>query len=720
MGLVSFLTYLFVDTTGLSSSSSGEAWVVGLEFSDVVCFFIAVSFVVQALFFVNVIPLYARRIQQLEFTSPVEILACHEELRASSSLLSLGYEYFLRAPLWLQLFLGPRSQLSLKMEMQLLSQYFKAKHGLPPAFNFATYVTDINRLFIMGLSEVTPLSWVVIAVLVGANYVKIFGLDRFINRALCSGQSDATGECWEAKVAAIIGYGVIIVLYMAALLVCTITSLDRLLRVVLEHFHLELGAEAVSTRVNGRYLLQKYLCTLGKALGEGGEILSSSTHAVTFQNALSCLSKELGVEAVDGEEKSESEHSPINSRGRTTSVAFFAVADPTINSEAHTTSISECTKRTTVGLAKGLAKFLMGNPRKRVRACAEDYYSIFIFSSPYLYFQSIELGLLLQCVYMALVTTQYSVIVGEELNGRIGLIFVWEILILLPLLACLLLTHFILFYASILKAVTFWDRGLCRRILTDLKRKSSVHKKLRDRIVDYLSKSRKRNHLFLDTVAEDSEVGDTLKEDESTKMRKDLITLFKERAGMMQTMNRRQFGEFLRSMKIGFKREALDEIFNSMDVDRSGDISWKEVALVCFPFSSDAEYAHWEAQHVIIEQERDHLREYRRSSILGYFFGLFPAAPSDTDVGSLKASENDQSAAPVLRRRSLSQNIPRLQRTQSNLNLSSHVYQLRGLSKELETINRHPKNELNGVLQTECIDDEQDEFEVESLCFNDV
>lgn len=146
--------------------------------------FIAFSFVIQAILFVQVIS--ARKKILLNYGSETNaslLLQYHSLLsarRKKQNYISYWiYYFFHHGPL-----LIPFPKLRENMEFKIIQQFFIFTYNLPYEFNYANYTCETLKHYIISLVHVRPVNWLILSGLVGLNYARI-GLTRGYEDELC-------------------------------------------------------------------------------------------------------------------------------------------------------------------------------------------------------------------------------------------------------------------------------------------------------------------------------------------------------------------------------------------------------------------------------------------------------------------------------------------------------------------------------------------------------
>ena len=596
MGIVSFVTYVFFNSSEFhNSSTSMGQWFEGFHYGHIVAFFIAIAYIVQAILFIFSINNYGIKLQKFEFTSPIEIIERHETLKESTSLWYFNsYKYFREGPIWLHFFIAPKFDLTFTMQIQLISQYFKRKNNLPSSFNFATYVNRMHRNYVMSLVEVSPLTWILLSVLIAFNFIKI-SVDKQLGSHFCKLMGDTSEEidssCPQYEMISIVGYAIVLDLYALILLAFTILAFRRLLSKILPTYQIAEDNEPRKSGRNGTDVLKRYLSTLGKELNADDQIIDKDLDQGEAFNFM------VNVCNIELDKSYSHSFKSVLPRSLTTKALQSRVDSQMFSRK----TVPPSEKRTIADLFWGRFVAIADNFLSWIRGelyedfenpQSEEFRALFLFGQPYILFSAIETGLLLQCVYFSLWGTQYSVIAAGMRKQNLPVL--WEFVIVLPLFWSIFLFHTILFYSSLLKSVAFIDRTLVKHLMTETQERHKVHDKLRQFIKGKLND------------------GDPIDEENTKRMRHILISMFKGMADSNGGMDLERFSKFMNenfgSMSEPFDSDVIQTLFKSVDVDNSGNISWAELAVVVFPFKNSKEYSYWEAAHIDVKRETDAIR----------------------------------------------------------------------------------------------------------------
>lgn len=231
-----------------------------------------------------------------------------------------------------------------------------------------------------------------------------------------------------------------------------------------------------------------------------------------------------------------------------------------------------------------------------------DLNDIFPRRNSALYYLSVEVALLLQCLYIALWATNFSVYAADSKYPA-----QWSIALVVPMLLNLYMLKYIIFTSCLLKSVVKLNRGVAEALCQEALEEQFVVDRFKDLLRNQLEKvlrmSTKEAFLYLreqfqlfdlwipaTTRATASSSGQNegevdgnegvprsasaLKRLGTSRSEKDESQYFVDLVGLEQ---------LLHSLKIFLTKNSLVRVFNFLDQDRSGHLSWDELANAVFP-----------------------------------------------------------------------------------------------------------------------------------------
>ena len=166
LGLVSFAVFIY--ELGAKPEPNDQLF-LSFEVAHMIFFFMAISFILQALFLVS----FSGTIGQqfiLSLRTPVkDLIVLYEKARKNAK----EWWWFHHGSPLLPTFPPCRASI----EFRIIERLFIAQHKLSPEFNFASYVNRLFVLYIAELAHVSPTSWTIVACLVALNYLRIATVD---------------------------------------------------------------------------------------------------------------------------------------------------------------------------------------------------------------------------------------------------------------------------------------------------------------------------------------------------------------------------------------------------------------------------------------------------------------------------------------------------------------------------------------------------------------
>ena len=166
LGLVSFAVFIY---ELVAKPADNDQLFLSFEVAHMVFFFMAISFILQALFLVSFAGTVGNQFI-LSLRTPVKDLIVLYELARKNA---KEWWWFHHGSPLLPAFPPCRSSI----EFRIIERLFIAQHKLSPEFNFASYVNRLFVLYIAELAHVSPSSWTIVACLVALNYFRIAIID---------------------------------------------------------------------------------------------------------------------------------------------------------------------------------------------------------------------------------------------------------------------------------------------------------------------------------------------------------------------------------------------------------------------------------------------------------------------------------------------------------------------------------------------------------------
>ena len=166
LGLVSFAVFIY---ELVAKPADNDQLFLSFEVAHMIFFFMAISFILQALFLVSFAGTVGNQFI-LSLRTPVkDLIELYELARKNAK----EWWWFHHGSPLLPTFPPCRSSI----EFRIIERLFIAQHKLSPEFNFASYVNRLFVLYIAELAHVSPTSWTIVACLVALNYFRIAIVD---------------------------------------------------------------------------------------------------------------------------------------------------------------------------------------------------------------------------------------------------------------------------------------------------------------------------------------------------------------------------------------------------------------------------------------------------------------------------------------------------------------------------------------------------------------
>lgn len=555
MGLISFSVFLMLN--GASSNFAhviqGSDWYLAFEVAHILFLFVALAFILQAVFLVNYAIVQGKeylRLVRATCGSLVEesqaIMEKEEEegVETMWSCFKSERSWIQNIPFWIPW----NSQFRSKVEFKIVGKLFMLTHEVPPDFDFALYMGYLFQEYIAQCGSVSPLSWVCLAILVALNCMKAVVIDDKLNVVECSKLSETknanSGHLPDGEKTG--SYCVEYTLQYAFVLLMTLQLL-----LIGIHF------------ASSIYL--KRIISLGVEKGFSLEM----TDANRFDIYMECLEnlhetemKELEREEQENEERDRSAGGKMkkqrSSFQKASSIREYRDSQVR-NLEA---KIKEKRRRKEIPyMQRKWLKF----KESVVEACGfeekSDVDQCFFASRPSIYFFLVEFSLLLQCFFISVYATQLLSL-GRDLYTENSFNAAWWIAgLTVPVFFNFFIFRAILSRAVILKAVTSLHSQVVTRVCEETVEQEDIEEKLREKIYETLDPDQPINDLMAGVKAQFDAVDD-------------------DNSG---AIGKHEFQTFLENLDVVLSKEKFNMLWSCVDYDLGGSISMDELVMFLFP-----------------------------------------------------------------------------------------------------------------------------------------
>ncbi len=196
-------------------------------------------------------------------------------------------------------------------------------------------------------------------------------------------------------------------------------------------------------------------------------------------------------------------------------------------------------------------------PTEDIKELQKDFASIFVFHSAELYYYFVEMALLIQCLYIALWSTNLIVIAMDSYYP-----ILWEVALVVPLPLNFFILKSIIFTSCTLRSIVTLDQRIASQICEKAEDERNVNMRLRRILRTALRKLNISRH--------------------------DWDKLLKEKYDLCSSpydglMNQQQFKMFLHSLQIFLTDESLKNLFTVLDSDYDGKLMWEGLFPIIFP-----------------------------------------------------------------------------------------------------------------------------------------
>tara|TARA_A100001015_G_scaffold319432_1_gene442271 strand:- start:1381 stop:3942 length:2562 start_codon:yes stop_codon:yes gene_type:complete len=174
MGILSFTVFIYQT----AYDNAENEYYMAFEMSHIVILFIAISFIIQASFLLQFAFKEGKHFLLAQRTTATDLLDMYNVMKKESAMATW---FFTKSPFWVPAFPAFRNDI----ENKLIERLFLYKHKLPDEFRFAHYMSKLFSKYISELGEVSPISWVLLGLLVLLNMARIFSIDGTYETRLC-------------------------------------------------------------------------------------------------------------------------------------------------------------------------------------------------------------------------------------------------------------------------------------------------------------------------------------------------------------------------------------------------------------------------------------------------------------------------------------------------------------------------------------------------------
>lgn len=205
---------------------------------------------------------------------------------------------------------------------------------------------------------------------------------------------------------------------------------------------------------------------------------------------------------------------------------------------------------------------------------------VFVFGSSKLYYRIVELGLLFQCFYISIWATQLMPLARRSEHK-----YYWIPAFTIPIVLNILLVGMTLHRSVMLKAAMQLNPDIVGAICEECIQEKNVVKDLQSRIRNILSESNTPRRLWQVFVRDRFLQYDVNKDG---------------------SLDQLEFREFIGSLDIFMGKRHFDILWEAIDIDLSGSVTWDELFVIVFP-----EFKHDIKEELkVLEAIQQHFKQY--------------------------------------------------------------------------------------------------------------
>jgi hypothetical protein len=152
-------------------------WFLSFEFAHIVLLFVGFTFVLEAFLLVGLIDSRNKTLLRYDNYSSEALLLQYLDLQNKGGLMKHLFNY---GPVSI-----PVPALREKIEYKIIQEFFVRSYNLPAEFKFANYLCTLLKSFLIDMIEVRPVSWLLVAVMAVANWLRIYTIDPLLQSDVC-------------------------------------------------------------------------------------------------------------------------------------------------------------------------------------------------------------------------------------------------------------------------------------------------------------------------------------------------------------------------------------------------------------------------------------------------------------------------------------------------------------------------------------------------------
>ena len=591
MGILSFTVFIY--ETSYSDATNNDYY-EAFEMSHIVILFIAVAFIIQASFLLHFAIREGDNFLKMSRTTATDLLLQYREMKKSSSCKTWFFE---KAPFWFAIIPSFRNQIRSK----LIESLFIKQHKLPDEFRFAQYISKLFQKYISELGDVSPINWLLLGSLVAINFGKIKWLDQYetqndcgfspgepIRRLLQESGDSIELICFDY----VFNYALLVLfflfLFVIGVYIASAHYFEKLLRIACAR------EGVIVTKETGR---QGYIQVL-ELMAKREDILTNdrtkSTSSSASDHVRSALSKPLGSASKDMTHAQQSSSATGTHLLTLTNPLFLPLIDDSNIAQKGNDDDYDDHERKDIREAlieeqmdelheieveekeRANNSFSLKCVCRRLLSCFKSdedkgsLQNIFWLKSSGLFFSMVEFVLLLQCLYMAIWATQLIPMVVLYDQNQFG----WVVAFTAPMFVNFLLIRMVLSRSVMLQAIC----GVHAEVLGEVKEEAIEEEHCLDKLRDAV------RHRFAHLHDKGGADANTPSQAALTLMKSELKEFFnKYDDDGSGDIGVKEFLLLLTDLKVYISKRAFKILWQAIDYDLSGGISWDELFIILFP-----------------------------------------------------------------------------------------------------------------------------------------
>lgn len=565
LGIISFTVFVF--ESAATEELVNNEWFESFDLAHILILFIAIAFIVQALFLVQYATNSGRRYLLALRTSVSDLLDQFKVAKQNGIVrpgtIELMFSYFNDSRDVANLFNN--------IEFKIVERRFFSIHAgkVPAEFDFAKYVSKLFHTYIAEIGEVSPESWMMLAALVALNLVRVYGIDPVAVESTC-GEAEEEGEiCAEYYIQYGFVCGIILNICILSIFLASRSYMNTLIADGIANSGLEIPFNADDPVPSYEVFLEKLkriedenqaLVATSPRFGGVSKDHGAPSPKRGAPHNWKSVAQTVGVVVTLGKEARYIEEakavdyvSAPKADKKMSMQKMIEKQQAEEHEKAHLEELNKskpCTERMWIAISDFFSSFFEVEKNPEID-------KIYWLAKPYIYFKGIEFAFLLQCFYIAMYLTQLL-----PLTGHTEYCALWVVVLTLPIIFGFFVFRQILTKAVMLHAMNGLHKEVVARVCDEVIEEETICDEVRGKI------------------QKEMQVNFVAPEDEVAFIRRKFNQFDTDGS---KSIDHDEFRKLLGTLNAYLTIEKFDILWKVIDFDLSGEVTWDEVFVFVFP-----------------------------------------------------------------------------------------------------------------------------------------